>query len=362
MKRTLLSFLVMLLVFGAQPATGGTILAAQTDADAQVRTAVADLDRFEQDGNMSAIYDRMAPDARNLIAREVWLAWTSLTPRLVPDAPAAIEEITFESWTWPVTGETFDNVAIVHLTQSGTVDGQSVTREQVLHFLDVEGQWRLLPLMSPWMAALAVDASNDPFAYTSPFDNAVYAAIDTFWAQNFAAAGLDYEPPRDVVSVTRNGQVSSGCGTKSDIDEYGIYYCTVDEAVYFSPEFEAQVTAVAGDYGWNNIIAHEWGHHIQDLLNLDYSSDPELDDGFYTIELELQADCLAGMFLQDQLARDAIGQPELDQALRITGAAGDAPDTTWDDPSAHGTGEQRQTSWQNGFDSGFAGCRLNLAA
>ncbi|HWV34429.1 MAG TPA: hypothetical protein VNZ55_02280, partial [Thermomicrobiales bacterium] len=231
MKRTLLSFLVMLLVFGAQPATGGTILAAQTDADAQVRTAVADLDRFEQDGNMSAIYDRMAPDARNLIAREVWLAWTSLTPRLVPDAPAAIEEITFESWTWPVTGETFDNVAIVHLTQSGTVDGQSVTREQVLHFLDVEGQWRLLPLMSPWMAALAVDASNDPFAYTSPFDNAVYAAIDTFWAQNFAAAGLDYEPPRDVVSVTRNGQVSSGCGTKSDIDEYGIYYCTVDEAV-----------------------------------------------------------------------------------------------------------------------------------
>ena len=368
MKRFLSLFLIALAIGLTPVATVSEVWAFQQDAaspaddEAGVRSAVADLVRFEQDEDMVAFYDRMAPDARNLISRGVWLSWTALSPRLIPAESPEIANVAFDSWTWPANGQTYDDVAIVHLTQTGSLDGVDTSQEQVLHFVKEDNRWRLLPLFSPWVAAAAVANEGDAFDYTSPFDTPIYAEIDTFWAKNFAEAGLDYEPPRDLVNVTMNAQVSPGCGTKSDIMEWGIYYCTLDETVYFSPDFHDEIVTNAGENAWNDIIAHEWGHHIQDLLKIDQSAQPELDSGFYTIEIELQADCLAGMFMQDQFAAGTIDQSEVDEASAITSAAGDSPGTKWDDASAHGTGDQRETSWQNGFDNGFGGCRLNLAA
>ncbi len=370
MKR-LLPFLLIAVMIGLTPVgpvfdayaqqKGGT---ATADDEAGVRAAIADLVRFEQDKDMVAFYDRMAPDARNLIPREVWLSWTTLAPRLVPTQAPAIVDVAFDTWTWPVNGQTYDNVAIVHLTQAGQLaEADAATSEDLtLHFIQEGTRWRLLPLFSPWVASAAVAAKGEKPTYKTHFKTAIYAAIDTFWAENFVSAGLAYEPPRNLVSVTRNGQVSAGCGTKSDIVDYGIYYCTLDETVYFSPEFRTVMISKVGENGWNDIIAHEWGHHIQDLLKIDQSAQPELDNGFYTIEIELQADCMAGMFMQDQFASGAIDQAALDDAIAITSAAGDSPDTKWDDSSAHGSGKQREASWQNGFDNGFGGCRLNLAA
>ncbi len=346
--------------------TSGAAAGAATgtaDDDAGVRATVGDLVRFEQDQDMIAFYDRMAPDARNLIPRDVWLSWTALSPRLIPTQSPEISDITFDSWVWPANGQTYD-VAIVNLVQTGSVAGTDTTTQQpqVLHFVKEDTRWRLLPLFSPWVAEAAVKADGQPFVYTSKFDEPVYAAIDAFWAQNFEVAGLRYQSPSELVSVTLNSQVSSGCGTKSDIVGYGIYYCTLDETVYFSPEFRSQVISAIGEEGWNDVIAHEWGHHIQDLLNVDQTAQPELGNGFYSIEIELQADCMAGMFMQNQFASGQVDQYGLDQAIAITNAAGDAPDTKWDDATAHGTGEQRESSWHNGFDRGFGGCRLNLAA
>jgi len=346
--------------------TSGAAAGAATgtaDDDAGVRATVGDLVRFEQDQDMIAFYDRMAPDARNLIPRDVWLSWTALSPRLIPTQSPEISDITFDSWVWPANGQTYD-VAIVNLVQTGSVAGTDTTTQQpqVLHFVKEDTRWRLLPLFSPWVAEAAVKADGQPFVYTSKFDEPVYAAIDAFWAQNFEVAGLRYQSPSELVSVTLNSQVSSGCGTKSDIVDYGIYYCTLDETVYFSPEFRSQVISAIGEEGWNDVIAHEWGHHIQDLLNVDQTAQPELGNGFYSIEIELQADCMAGMFMQNQFASGQVDQYGLDQAIAITNAAGDAPDTKWDDATAHGTGEQRESSWHNGFDRGFGGCRLNLAA
>lgn len=348
----------------AQAAPASSAADSAADAETDVRAAVGDLVRFEQDQDMIAFYDRMAPDARNLIPRDTWLSWTALSPRLIPTKSPEISDITFDTWVWPANGQTYDEVAIVNLIQTGSVAGTDTATEQsqVLHFVKKDNRWRLLPLFSPWVAEAAVKADNQPFVYTSTFDEPVYAAIDAFWAQNFEVAGLQYVSPSDLVSVALNTQVSSGCGTKSDITDYGIYYCTLDQSVYFSPEFRSQVVSAIGEEGWNDVVAHEWGHHIQDLLNVDQTAQPELGAGFYSIEIELQADCMAGMFMQNQFASGKIDQEGLDEAVAITNAAGDAPDTKWDDATAHGTGKQRETSWHNGFDSGFSGCRLKLAA
>lgn len=367
MKRFLSLFLIALAIGFMPMVSVAETLANQRDTtstadEAGVRATVADLVRFQQDEDMMAFYDRMAPDARNLIPRGVWLSWTRLSPRLIPTELPEIANVTFDSWTWPVNGRTYDDVAIVQLTQTGSLNGADASQEHVLHFVKEDNRRRLLPLFSPWVASGAVATDGDASTYASPFDTPIYAEIDTFWAKNFAEAGLTYEPPRDLVSVTLNAQVSAGCGTKSDIMDWGIYYCTLDQTVYFSPDFHDEIIAKAGENAWNDIIAHEWGHHIQDLLNIDQSAQPELDNGFYTIKIELQADCLAGVFMQDQFASGAIDQSEVDEASAITSAAGDSPGTKWDDTSAHGTGKQRETSWQNGFDNGFGGCRLDLNA
>jgi predicted metalloprotease len=88
--------------------------------------------------------------------------------------------------------------------------------------------------------------------------------------------------------------------------------------------------------------------------------DPELEGGQYTIEHELQADCLAGMFGQDAWARGLIRSRDLNEAIDITGIAGDAAGTSWDDPSAHGSAEQREESFWIGYDDGFRGCHIRL--
>ncbi len=117
-----------------------------------------------------------------------------------------------------------------------------------------------------------------------------------------------------------------------------------------------------GPYGWDHIIAHEWGHHIQDLLGIDASRNPELDDGYYVIELELMADCLAGVYAQDATARGTIEEDEVDDAETITEASGDLPETAFDDERAHGTGEQRVEAFFTGYEDGLIGCNLDLAS
>ncbi|HEU0164137.1 MAG TPA: neutral zinc metallopeptidase [Thermomicrobiales bacterium] len=336
--------------------------ATQSDDEAAVRVAVSDLNRFEQDGNPEALYDRMAPDARNVMPRSVWVAWYGLEPRLVPTATPAVSSIDFGSWTWDVTGDDYDDVATVAVTQTGTLNGKSTSQNQTLHFLSVDGKWKWFPLDAPSDIEDAVDAADAIPAYKTNFETSNYAAIDTFWAQNFSAVGLDYKRPAHITSVTRNLQVAPGCGTAKDVADAGIYYCTISNSIYYSPDMKQSVLDYVGDWAWTEILAHEWGHYIQDLVNIDQTSQPELDGGYYSIELELQADCLSGMFMQNEMALVKLDDGALDEVSSIISVSGDATDTPWDERDAHGTNEQRQASFDNGFENGFTGCRIDLTS
>ena len=361
-RRPVATALVVLMVLALAGPFAGPAAATQTGNDEQgVRTAISDLDRFDQAGNMSALYDRLAPDFRNLVPRSVWIAWTTQHPRLVPGEPSTVGEITFGDWTWTATGEDFSDAASVTVTRTGTLDGAQTTQDESLHFVNDGTRWRLIPDLDP--DAMDADATAGDFAYTSPIEDPDYAKIDEFWARNFHDAGLDtYRAPSGVVDVTSNAQISAGCGTAKQIEDRGMYYCTIDETIYYSGEFRDLVIDRVGEWAWITGVAHEWGHHIQQVMGLDQSSQPELDQGFYTIELELQADCLSGMYSQDALARGEIGSRQLKEADAIMEAIGDPTGTKWDDPDAHGTSEQRQASFQNGFDNGFLGCRLDLTS
>lgn len=356
-------FLIMVLTAMLTITTTPAALAQDGDDDrvASVTSALRELSRLEESGEFGSVYDRMLPDARNLLSRQAMFAWFEAGEApIAADDPGNIAVAFEEDWTSDLTGEEYAEVARVTFTQRVTLDGEDREQDRERSFVNDGDRWRWLPdIAEDRIGQLEAEADAE-VTYESPFSRARYLDIDTFWAEIFREAGVEYEPPTDVVAV-RNEPLETGCGVERDIDEVAIYYCSIDETIYYSPQFRSLVIDFTGSYGWDHIIAHEWGHHIQDLLGIEVTRDPELDDGYYVIEIERQADCLAGVYGQDALARGEIDAADVRDAEKISLESGDMGDISWDDPAAHGTGEQRVEALRDGFENGFIGCNLDIA-
>ncbi|MBA2247732.1 MAG: neutral zinc metallopeptidase [Chloroflexia bacterium] len=364
-RHFLIHLLVLFVLIAGLLSSAASTLAAQTasrdDDVASVTAALTELSRLEAAGNFQHVYDLMAPDARLLLPRTALVDWLNSgeTP-VAADDPENVE-IDFDDWTWETSGEDYTDVATVTYAQDVALDGDEVTRELERRFVFDGQRWRWFPEITEDRIAALIDDLEASLDYRSPFERVAVLRIDTFWAETFEAVGLDYDPPGDIVAIDAE-PFETGCGVERNIDEAAIYYCTVDDTIYYSPEFRSLVIDLTGPFGWYNIVAHEWGHHIQDLLGIDASRNPELDDGYYVIELELMADCLAGVYAQDATARGTIEEEEVDDAESITEASGDLPETAFDDERAHGTGEQRVGAFFTGYEDGLIGCNLNLAS
>jgi predicted metalloprotease len=333
---------------------------ADQETDIQVITRVVqDLSRAEGRQDFNYLYDLMVPDARRLLPRQAMVNWYTSESTFVPTEDPAIVDVTFAEYDDPVTGESYENVATVTYTQVGEVAGVEEVRDVVVRLWHDGQTWRWFFGQDDVSVDEIAAETETALNYESPYKTEAYQQIDEFWAQLFANAGIEYEPPVDMLGV-RVQPLETGCGVEEDIEVMAVYYCTLDQTIYYDPEFRDELIDDLGEYGWYNIVAHEWGHHIQNLLGISVTRDPELDGGYYTIELELQADCLAGMYGQDALARGEIGDRDVRAAARVTDASGDLAGTSWDDATAHGTGAQREESFWTGFDDGLRGCNLDL--
>jgi predicted metalloprotease len=166
-----------------------------------------------------------------------------------------------------------------------------------------------------------------------------------------------YEDAR--VVLFRRG-IRSGCGTATTA--VGPFYCPVDNKVYldlsFYDELRAQFGA-PGDFAEAYVIAHEVGHHVQDLKGL--LGGKGRDNSIHT---ELQADCLAGAWAKDANARGLLEMGDLDEALNAASQIGDdtlqrksqgyVQPETW----THGSSAERKANFQKGFDGGAAACGI----
>jgi predicted metalloprotease len=354
---TLALWLIVAAVFGASP-----VIAAQSeDEEEEVVRTVIDLLRLEGEGDLDRLYDAMAPESRGIIPRQAFVNWYSDEDRMLPADEPEIESITFDDWESDATGDEYEDVAFVEYSVEVEADRDEDVRSSEMILWNDGQVWR-------WFFAGMEDdpedvAEEDEWTvdYETPYQTEMYQNLDMFWAQIFDNAGLAYHPPVDMVGVLVE-PTRTGCGVENDITQMAVYYCTLDETIYYDPAFRDAMVENIGDYAWEHVIAHEWGHHVQNLLGFTTSMDPELEGGQYTIEHELQADCLAGMFGQDARARGLIRSRDLNEAIDITGIAGDAAGTSWDDPSAHGSAEQREESFWIGYDDGFRGCHIRLDA
>ncbi len=160
------------------------------------------------------------------------------------------------------------------------------------------------------------------------------------------------------------GVSTGGCGDAPS--SVGPFYCPADRKVYIDYSFFQELSTryeAPGDFARAYVIAHEIGHHVQNLLgvsddvNRERQEDPESANEL-SVRLELQADCLAGIWGHTALAEDVLQPGDLEEGLAAAAAVGDdrlqeqsgrgVDRESW----THGSSEQRVTWFRKGFESG----------
>jgi predicted metalloprotease len=162
--------------------------------------------------------------------------------------------------------------------------------------------------------------------------------------------------------------IESGCGFAQSAT--GPFYCPADQKVYLDLGFFDELSrrfGAPGDFAQAYVIAHEFGHHVQNILGLNdrATSDRRAGANSASVALELQADCFAGVWGHEiaQTGRAAVGKVQLDpgdadEALRAASAIGDdrlqkmATGRVMPDRFTHGTSAQRVEWFRRGMESG----------
>ncbi len=213
----------------------------------------------------------------------------------------------------------------------------------------------------------AEDAEKREFAAT------VLAETETAWTREFAAMGGEYRLPTLVLFAE---SVRTGCGDAQS--GMGPFYCPPDEGIYIDTSFfddmERQLQA-GGDFAHAYVIAHEVGHHVQNLLGISGRVQEmrqrvsQAEGNQLSVRVELQADCFAGLWGNHANKAGILEPGDVEEALRAAAAIGDdrlqrnAGGSVHPDSFTHGTSEQRNRWLHRGLDTGsFEACDTFKAA
>lgn len=195
------------------------------------------------------------------------------------------------------------------------------------------------------------------------FVKVVLADTEDVWTKIFSDMGRTYTDP---TLVLFRGATTSGCGTASV--STGPFYCPADQKLYvdlaFAQELKDRFDAT-GDFAMAYVIAHEVGHHVQDLLGLTDKMQQirqqanETEYNKYSVQLELQADFYAGVWAHyDQKMKNVIKPEDIQEALNAANAIGDDrlqqeyQGTVTPDSFTHGTSAQRMYWFKKGYETG----------
>ena len=200
------------------------------------------------------------------------------------------------------------------------------------------------------------------------FVSVVLADTEDTWQALFKQMGRTYEEPRLVLFTQAT---PTACGTGQTA--MGPFYCPLDRRVFIDLAFYRLLQErfkAPGDFAQAYVIAHEVGHHVQNLLGVmdkvqaSRSRLSEAQNNALSVRVELQADCFAGLWAHNaQRSRQVLEQGDIEEALRAATAIGDdtlqrssqgmvVPETF-----THGSAAQRTRWFRRGFESGtFAAC------
>lgn len=214
---------------------------------------------------------------------------------------------------------------------------------------------------APARSAPPRSGAADPDDKLVDFVTFVVNDVQKVWAEKLQGMGKTYRPAHLVLftDATR-----TGCGNASAA--VGPFYCPVDGKVYIDLSFYRELVrrfGAPGDFAQAYVIAHEYGHHIQDLLGIEaqvrqtQESHPS-ERNSLSVRLELQADCFAGIWAHSTEERNLLEAGDVDEALGAASAVGDdriqkqsggrVNPETW----THGSAAQRSGWFKRGFAHG----------
>lgn len=195
------------------------------------------------------------------------------------------------------------------------------------------------------------------------FVKVVLADTEDVWSKLFSDMGRTYTDP---TLVLFNGTTTSGCGNASA--QTGPFYCPTDGKLYIDLSFAQQLKeqfGASGEFAMAYVVAHEVGHHVQDLLGVTQKMEQlrqqasETQYNKYSVRLELQADFYAGVWAHyDQKMKNVIKPEDIQEALNAANAIGDDrlqqeyQGTVTPDSFTHGTSEQRMYWFKKGYETG----------
>lgn len=197
---------------------------------------------------------------------------------------------------------------------------------------------------------------------STAFVRTILAETEDTWGKIFQSSGETYQKP---TLVLFSGQVRSACGNASSAS--GPFYCPVDRKVYLDTDFFRELSqrfGASGDFAQAYVIAHEVGHHVQNLtgvlpeFNKQRQGMSESQANAMSVKVELQADCYAGIWGKSTQQKGILEAGDLEEALNAAHQIGD--DTLQKktqgyvvpDSFNHGTSAQRVEWFRRGFESG----------
>ncbi|WP_282807683.1 KPN_02809 family neutral zinc metallopeptidase [Hafnia alvei] len=194
------------------------------------------------------------------------------------------------------------------------------------------------------------------------FTSVILASTEDTWSQLFQKMGKQYQDPK---LVLYRGATRTGCGTGQSV--MGPFYCPADKTVYIDLSFYQEMKdklGADGDFAQGYVVAHEVGHHVQNLLGIEpkirqmQQGASKAEQNRLSVKMELQADCFAGVWGHYMQNQQVLEQGDLEEALNAAQAIGDdrlqqqSQGRVIPDSFTHGTSEQRYTWFKRGFDSG----------
>ncbi|HDZ8828385.1 TPA: neutral zinc metallopeptidase [Aeromonas dhakensis] len=201
--------------------------------------------------------------------------------------------------------------------------------------------------------------AKDPLAR---FTSVMLASTEDAWSEIFQQSGNRYQAPK---LVLYRGATRTGCGQGQSV--MGPFYCPADRTVYIDLSFYQEMRdklGADGDFAQGYVVAHEVGHHVQNLLGIERKIREQqqglsrAEQNKLSVKLELQADCFAGVWGHYMEREQVLETGDLEEALNAAQAIGDdrlqqqSQGRVIPDSFTHGSSAQRYAWFKRGFDSG----------
>lgn len=197
---------------------------------------------------------------------------------------------------------------------------------------------------NPRPAAAELYTVEEVVDYMIPF-------LDQYWITAAAAMGVTYYSPNGIYYYNTwdlPGPTMSGCG---ELAINNAFYCWTDWSIYLDYTFLDQQIQWYGDFAVAAVVAHEWGHHMEQVYGWSSAS-------LYSIQLELYADCVTGAVAAELEWQGALDADDLEEAYELALTISDPIGTDPTSGGAHGTSEQRIGAFVGGYflvDSSYCG-------